>query len=92
MSAPAAVVLHADDNIAVLLRSVEAGETIALGWVGEGRALASRAALPIGHKLALRALPAGSEIRKYGEVIGRLTAAVEPGDHVHVHNVRSLRG
>jgi altronate hydrolase/altronate dehydratase small subunit len=91
MSRPGAVVLHADDNVAVLLRAVAAGERIALGGVGEGGALSALAALPIGHKLALRALPAGSEIRKYGEVIGRLTAAVEPGDHVHVHNIRSLR-
>jgi hypothetical protein len=30
-------------------------------------------------------------VRKYGEVIGRLTAAVSAGDHIHVHNLVSLR-
>ena len=37
-------------------------------------------------------MEAGTDVRKYGEVIGRLTGHAEPGDHVHVHNLRSLRG
>ena len=32
------------------------------------------AALPLGHKLAVRALAEGAVVRKYGEVIGRMTA------------------
>ncbi len=30
-------------------------------------------------------------MRKYGEVIGIATAAIEPGAHVHVHNLVSAR-
>ena len=30
-------------------------------------------------------------VRKYGEVIGRMTAPAVPGEHVHVHNLASLR-
>ena len=29
---------------------------------------------------------------KYGQPIGRATAAIAPGEHVHVHNIESLRG
>jgi len=47
--------------------------------------------LPMGHKIALRALPEGSPVRKYGEVIGRLTEPVAAGDHVHIHNLASQR-
>jgi altronate dehydratase len=50
-----------------------------------------REALPLGHKIALRDLPAGHHVRKYGEVIGALQQPVTAGEHVHVHNLKSLR-
>ncbi|MFQ5657413.1 MAG: SAF domain-containing protein [Candidatus Methylomirabilales bacterium] len=34
----------------------------------------------------------GAPIIKYGQVIGRATVEIAPGDHVHVHNMESLRG
>ncbi|WP_352837629.1 SAF domain-containing protein [Mesorhizobium sp. M0296] len=36
-------------------------------------------------------LAASSKVRKYADVIGRLTAPVVAGDHVHVHNLESPR-
>jgi arabinonate dehydratase len=71
------------DNVAVALAALKPGEEI----------LGVRLADPIalGHKLALVAIPEGGEVIKYGEVIGIATAAIEPGHHVHVHNVRSAR-
>ena len=87
---PGALVLDPADDVAVLLRPVSAGESVMVA--GRGVAIETRAALPLGHKIALRPLPAGSLVRKYGEVIGRLTAPAETGDHVHVHNLMSLRG
>jgi len=45
----------------------------------------------MGHKVSLAAIPAGGDVVKYGEVIGIATAAIEPGHHVHVQNVRSAR-
>lgn len=72
MSGPAPVLqLHADDNVAVVLRG--------LGGV------------PQGHKVALADIPAGGEVRKYGAVIGRATAPIRAGEHVHVHNIESTR-
>ncbi len=49
-------------------------------------------AIPSGHKCARRAIGAGELILKYGQPIGRATAAIPAGAHVHVHNVESLRG
>lgn len=86
-----AVVLHPDDDVAVLLHPVGVGDPVVTGGAGEGRTLHAGASLPLGHKIALRALAAGADVHKYGQVIGRLTAAVSPGDHVHVHNLTSLR-
>lgn len=85
-----AVVLHPDDDVAVLVEPVGAGEAIVLHGAGEG-SVAARATLPLGHKVALRALAEGAVVRKYGEVIGRMTAPAVPGEHVHVHNMASLR-
>jgi hypothetical protein len=48
-------------------------------------------AIPLGHKFALRALPRGTSIRKYGECIGVAIADIAAGTHVHIHNLASQR-
>ncbi|HEX9618763.1 MAG TPA: altronate dehydratase family protein, partial [Polyangiaceae bacterium] len=40
-----------------------------------------------GHKVALRAHTAGDAVVKYGWPIGRATKRIEPGEHVHAHNL-----
>jgi altronate dehydratase small subunit len=85
-----AIVLHDDDDVAVLVEPVTAGGTISV--VNRPSLIfAAPRDLPLGHKIALRDLPAGHHVRKYGEVIGRATSAVDAGAHVHVHNLVSLR-
>lgn len=87
-----AVVLHEDDDVAVLVESLEHGAVIAVN-TGKGNiSLHIRQALPLGHKIALRDLPTGHLVRKYGEVIGKLRSPVVAGEHIHVHNLASLRG
>lgn len=53
--------------------------------------LAAGEDVPIGHKVALRDLSPGDTAVKYGEDIGRVTAAVARGGHVHVHNLKTKR-
>lgn len=82
------------DNIATLFANdVPAGSTVSIrggdGGTGE-RTL--RAAIPYGHKFALCDIPKGSLIRKYGEVIGKASCDIQTGEHVHVHNMESMRG
>lgn len=84
--------MHEDDDVAVLVGDVPAGGTVAIRGARGIQTLTASAALAAGHKLALRDLLNGHDVRKYGEVIGRLTKPVKRGDHVHVHNLRSLRG
>ena len=86
-----ALVLDPADDVAVLISPVEAGAFVKVGRPDGALALRARQALPMGHKIALHALPAGSPVRKYGEVIGCLTQPVAPGDHVHIHNLASQR-
>ena len=47
--------------------------------------------IPYAQKFARCAIPAGGEVIKYGEVIGRATADIQPGAHVHIHNVAGVR-
>lgn len=87
-----AVVLHAADDVATLLRALPAGSKASTRTPTGTIVLTLCADIPRCHKVAVRALAAGAPVRKYGAVIGALTAAVDPGDHVHVHNLSSLRG
>jgi altronate hydrolase len=43
--------------------------------------------IPPGHKVALRPIAKGDEIRKYGQIIGFATQDIAPGAHVHSHNL-----
>ena len=45
--------------------------------------------IPAGHKFALVPIAKGEFVLKYGEIIGRATQAIQPGDWVHTHNLRS---
>lgn len=75
-----AIVVDARDNVTTLvddrteLERLESGEPAAAG-------------VPYGHKVATRAIGPGEAIVKYGVTIGRATAAIAAGEHVHVHNV-----
>ncbi len=45
--------------------------------------------IPAGHKYALRDIPKGEYVIKYGEIIGRASQDIAKGDWVHTHNVQS---
>ena len=45
--------------------------------------------IPPGHKLAACRIGAGEHVIKYGYPIGVADRDIEPGEHVHTHNVRS---
>lgn len=72
--------MHPDDNVALCLDPVAAGDALPGGVIAT-EPVAS------GHKIALAAIAAGAAVRKYGQVIGLASAAIAPGAHVHVHNV-----
>ena len=48
--------------------------------------------IPYGHKIAIRDISKGESIIKYGEALGASTSDIRKGDHVHVHNMDSMRG
>ncbi len=82
---PTALRVHPSDNVAVAVSGQARGAEIRV----DGRPVAVRDDVPAGHKIALRDLPAGAEIVKYGFPIGRLTEDVAAGAWVHTHNLRT---
>jgi altronate dehydratase len=87
-----AVVLSPDDDVAVALRDLAAGQRVRVRGAATTTELELAADIPLGHKLARRAIAAGAPVRKYGEPIGAATAPIPAGAHVHIHNLASLRG
>jgi len=86
-----ALVIHPDDDVAVALRDIDAGQLVAVRRGGVIHDVFVREAIPLGHKFALHALSRDASIRKYGEYIGVATADIAAGSHVHVHNMASRR-
>jgi len=73
--------LHESDNVVITRADLLPGAVI-------GRDnLAVNVALPRGHKVAVTRIAAGDAVRKYNQIIGFAKEAIQPGAHVHVHNV-----
>ncbi len=73
--------IHPEDNVAVALRPLQAGETV--------NGVCLKEAVPAGHKLALRSIAAGEAVVKYGAPIGTARREILPGEWVHTHNLKT---
>jgi altronate hydrolase len=74
------IILSEGDNVAVATAAISAGTSITHGVVTQQK-------IDPGHKLALSDIALGGPVVKYGQAIGRTTAPVKAGDHVHSHNL-----
>lgn len=88
---PRAIVLNRSDNVATLIDKGDAGERCVLQGEAAGEVVLKQA-VPFGHKICIRDTPAGGDVVKYGQVIGKAAKALVVGEHTHVHNVESARG
>ncbi|PWU29456.1 galactonate dehydratase [Pseudomonas sp. RW407] len=80
-TANAVIRLNPLDDVLIARLALPAG----LALAGEG--LKVREAIPAGHKVATRRIEAGQPLRRYGQIIGFASRAIEAGEHVHVHNL-----
>jgi altronate hydrolase len=78
-----AIHLNAADNVAIARVPLAPGQTIRVA----DRAITVEDSIPAGHKVALTAIPAGEPVIRYGEMMGRARLRIEPGRHLHTHNV-----
>lgn len=77
--------IHPKDNVAVALEAFPAGTAVRAG----DREIIAREEIPRGHKIALESLAAGEDVVKYGVPIGHAARAVQAGEWLHTHNVKT---
>ena len=84
-----AVLLHPRDDVAIARFPLSRGVVLRLPTEtrqnDEFVTVVQR--IQAGHKLALRDIPKGSPILRYGSIIGFATQPVLAGSHVHSHNL-----
>ena len=73
--------IHAADNVVIARRQLLGGTLIA----EENVTVAGL--VPPGHKVATHAIAAGQAVRRYNQIIGTATQGIQPGQHVHTHNL-----
>jgi altronate hydrolase len=74
--------LNPADDVVIARIEIPAGTLL----VNEGNVRVA-ATVPPGHKIAVRAVAAGAPVRRYDQIIGFATRDIQPGEHVHVHNL-----
>lgn len=82
-----------DDHVGVAVRDLKQGESVT-GVSQRGHrevTVTLQHDVPLGHKVALEERQTGEPVVKYNEIIGLASAPIAVGDHVHVHNIRSVR-
>ena len=85
------IVVAEGDNVATALHDLASGSTVRVaGPIGPLPPLVLPQEIRLGHKAALKQIAQGDLVIKHGRPIGRATAEIAAGEHVHVHNVLSL--
>jgi len=72
--------LHQADNVVMARVTLLPGTPVQDGVIAAQR-------IPPGHKVAVRRIEEGEQVRKYNQIIGFATKAIAPGEHVHVQNM-----
>ena len=78
-----AILLHPRDDVAIATKDLAAGSAVTV----DSATLALRADVRAGHKVARQTIAAGAPVRRYGQIIGFASTAIDAGDWVHVHNL-----
>lgn len=80
-----AILLRADDNVAVAAAPIPKGAVITPG----GHQVEAREPVGLGHKIAVTEIREGEPVRKYGQIIGFASKVIPAGSWVHTHNVKA---
>ncbi|MBR2186479.1 MAG: altronate dehydratase [Lachnospiraceae bacterium] len=79
-------IINEADNVAVALKDLKAG----LSFTAGNASVTLREDIPRGHKFALKDFLPGEKIIKYGFPIGCASENIYCGQHVHIHNIKTL--
>lgn len=88
-----ALVIDSQDNVANLVGEGKSGQEVECEVEGgETKRVTLQDDVPLYHKFALVEIETGERVCKYGHTIGKATRDIREGQHVHAHNIESLRG
>lgn len=76
-----------EDNVATCVADVAEGDDVYIKLNGQETCYKANRDIAFGHKIAVRAIPIGDYVYKYGTEIGKATQDISIGDWVHTHNV-----
>ncbi len=79
------ILVYENDNVVVALKDLSAGDTI----IVQGQEISLKTDAPFGHKVAVKPIPPGDHVIKYGYPIGHATEPIEVGEWVHTHNTKT---
>ena len=80
-SKPLTIRLHDSDNVAVARMDLAAGTEI------PQEKIICVEPVAFGHKVAVFRIKKGEAVKKYGQIIGFASRDIQPGQHVHTHNL-----
>lgn len=80
--------IHENDNVIVALKEIEKGTKVVI----DNAEVAAKETIPAGHKMAVKDIPTGGEVVKYGFRIGNAKEDITAGSWVHTHNVKTALG
>ena len=75
------IVLNKNDNVGVAQFIIPEKTKI------EGKDIVTKEPIPFGHKVCLKTINKGDPVIKYDQIIGFASQNINPGDHVHSHNL-----
>lgn len=78
--------ISAGDSVAVALVALKAETAVDV----DGQQVMLATDVPAGHKFALKDIRTGEPVVKYGFPIGQAKCDISVGEHVHVHNLKTL--
>lgn len=85
-----ALLMDEQDNVVTCVKEVPAGEQVVYRKGDQILTVEAKETIPYCHKVALEDLPEGTDVLKYGELIGRTTVPVAKGHWVNHNNIYSV--
>ena len=84
--------VHIDDrdSCVTVTSAVKAGDNVEFRVGGTTQSVIAKSDVPVYHKVAVVSVKAGEFVYKYGERIGISKEDIEPGDYVHIHNLKPV--
>ncbi|WP_338082343.1 UxaA family hydrolase [Fictibacillus enclensis] len=86
------VMMQPNDNVSTALTDIPVNSLVSVRCNQQIMEVTVKDTIEFGHKFAVVCIPEGSDVVKYGEVIGVAVKTIEAGEHVHIHNVDGKRG